>query len=63
MSASALSGGLLERDAELEALGAAFSRAAEGLRAVLHVAGAAGIGKSLLPDAACELAGQRKLVC
>ena len=49
-------GDLLERDAELGVLAAAFAAAAAGSGAVVHITGPAGIGKSALLDAAAQAA-------
>ena len=55
-------GALLERDAQLGGLRSTFGRAADGLGAVVHVTGPAGIGKSALLDAAADAAGEQGLV-
>lgn len=48
--------GLLQREVELAAIGAAVQRARDGRGGVLAVEGAAGIGKSSLLEAACAAA-------
>lgn len=54
--------GLLEREAELAAIGAAIERARAGQGAVLVVEGAAGIGKSSLLAAGCASARDMRVI-